>query len=163
MEVVRYQPGEAIRWLETEADRMRREATQKGKSAVQGADMEGGIKQSVANVASAIFDFGKSAYAEIAHLRAKAGEYVLLEERLDVVNGTSIKSIKYADVKKILVAKDKATIHFSGHTVSIKPYAYLSAGPLKVPVGWTRNGMEVPYYLLLEELAARCGVDLEIA
>jgi hypothetical protein len=30
-----------------------------------------------------------------------------------------------------------------------------------VPIGWDRNGMEVPYELLVEELAARSRVEVD--
>ena len=39
-------------------------------------------------------------------------------------------------------------------TLQIKPYAYVVAGKLKVPIGWARNGIEVPYELLIEELSS---------
>jgi len=35
------------------------------------------------------------------------------------------------------------------------------AGRTKVPVGWRRNGLEVPYELLIDELAARSGRSIE--
>jgi hypothetical protein len=35
------------------------------------------------------------------------------------------------------------------------------AGPLKVPIGWERNGLEAPYLLIVEEIAARAGVEVE--
>ena len=147
VEVVRYQPGEAIRWIQTEAERLRQDAKEKGKHAVSEPNHDfSGFSSTVKNAASAVMDLGKSAYAEIAHIHAKGG---------------SIKSVKYSDVKSVSMVKDKATFTFVGGSFIVKPHAYIVAGPLKVPVGWTRNGLEVPYYLLIEELAARCKIELE--
>ena len=162
VEVVRYQPGEAIRWIQTEAERLRQDAKEKGKHAVSEPNHDfSGFSSTVKNAASAVMDLGKSAYAEIAHIHAKAQEYALLDEHLDIVKGGSIKSVKYSDVKSVSMVKDKATFTFVGGSFIVKPHAYIVAGPLKVPVGWTRNGLEVPYYLLIEELAARCKIELE--
>lgn len=121
-----------------------------------------GITETVKNAASAVFNMGRSAYAEMAHLRANASEFVLLEDRLDIVSGTSIKAIPYSSVKKITLKGDKAQLILEKGTYVIKPFAYVVAGPMKVPIGWERNGLETPYLLIIEELAARCQKEVEL-
>lgn len=163
MEVVRYKPGEAIRWLQTEAGRLKSDAKASGRAAAEpgSVDMHG-ITETVKNAASAVFNMGRSAYAEMAHLRANASEFVLLEDRLDIVSGTSIKAIPYSSVKKITLKGDKAQLILEKGTYVIKPFAYVVAGPMKVPIGWERNGLETPYLLIIEELAARCQKEVEL-
>ena len=105
---------------------------------------------------------GRSAYAEMAHLRANASEFVLMDDRMDIVTGTSIKAIPYSNVKKMTLKGDKAQMVLEKGQFVIKPFAYIVAGPLKVPIGWERNGLDTPYHLIIEELAARCNVEVEL-
>jgi hypothetical protein len=158
VEVVRYRPGEAIRWLQTGAENIRRGARAKGKSVVEGDTRTFG--ESLKTAAGAAIDFTKGAYADLKHRQAEASEYVMLDGHFDVVNGTSIKAINYDRVEKITLNGDRATLFLDKGTLTIKPFAYIVAGRAKVPVGWTRNGIEVPYELLLEELAAHCNLDI---
>lgn len=163
MEIVRYKPGEAIRWLQTEAGRLKSDAKASGRAAAEPSSVDmHGITETVKNAASAVFNLGRSAYAEMAHLRANASEFVLLEDRMDIVAGTSIKAIPYSSVKKITLKGDKASLILDKGTYVIKPFAYVVAGPLKVPIGWERNGLETPYLLIIEELAARCNKEVEL-
>lgn len=159
MEPIRYKPGEAIRWLETGAAANRKSARQKGKE-VFSSDIPPATK--IGQGIGALVDLGRGAWADILHKQAEASEYVLQDDRFDVVSGSSIKSVPYAEVKKIALRGERATITLQrGSTMHIKPYAHITAGRIRVPVGWMRNGMEVPYDLLLEELSARCGVEVE--
>jgi hypothetical protein len=160
VEPIRYKPGEAIRWLETGADSSRRSARNKGREMI-GSGAGPGVKR-IGQGVGALIDLGKGAWADVLHKQAEACEYVLQDERFDVVEGTSIKSVKYADVKRISVKNERATVTLDrGIVLVIKPYAHIVAGRIKVPVGWMRNGMEVPYDLLIEELAARCNVEVD--
>lgn len=164
MEPIRYKPGEAIRWLETAADSFRKTAKTKGKEAVDPKRDRSDFKKvgkNVADVAGAIYDFGKGAWADLLHRQAEASEYVLQEKHFDIVKGGSIKTIDYTRVTSVTIKNDTVTLALDKGSVTIKPYAYIVAGKVRVPVGWTRNGIEVPYELLLEELCARCGVNLE--
>ena len=106
---MRYKPGEAIKWLQTEAGRLKSDAKASGKAAAEpsSVDMQG-ITETVKNAASAVFNMGRSAYAEMAHLRANASEFVLMDDRMDIVTGTSIKAIPYSNVKKMTLKGDKA-------------------------------------------------------
>ena len=159
MELVRYRPGEAIRWLQTGAEHIRREARTKGKAVVDDGKSFG---ENLKTAASAVFEFGKGAYAELMHSQAEANEYVLHDAHVDIVRNGSIKRIDYAAVKAMEVHGEKTHLILEKSKVSIRPFAYVVAGKAKVPVGWSRNGIEVPYELLLEELAARCGVDIDV-
>lgn len=161
MELVRYRPGEAIRWLQTGADNIRREARSKGKSVVgqTGVDQRT-FGENLKTAASAVFEFGKGAYAEMKHRQAEANEFVLHERHFDIVRNGTIKTVAYDLVKGIEVHGDKAILILEKGSIAIKPFAHIVAGKIRVPVGWSRNGIEVPYELLIEELAARCGVEI---
>lgn len=163
MEPIRYKPGEAIRWLETAAQSYRKSAKSKGKEAVDPNRDRSDFKKvgaNVADAAGAIFDYGRGAWADMLHRQAEASEYVLQEKHFDVVKGGSIKTVDYSRVKEITLKGDTITLILDKGNLTIKPYAFIVAGKVRVPVGWSRNGMEVPYELLIEELAARCGVNL---
>ncbi|MFI5386721.1 MAG: hypothetical protein ACHQ50_11450 [Fimbriimonadales bacterium] len=161
MEPIRYKPGEAIRWLETGAEANRKSARLKGRDVfAPGVPPGAKLGQGV----GALIDLGKSAWADVLHKQAEASEYVFQEDRFDVVSGNSIKTVPYDEIKRISFKNERATITLHrGSTLVIKPYAHISAGRIRVPVGWLRNGMEVPYDLLIEELSARCGVEVEAA
>ena len=163
MEPIRYKPGEAIRWLGTAADSYRKSAKTKGKEAVDPKRDRSDFKKvgsNVADAANAIFDLGRSAWADMLHKQADASEYVLQDNHFDVVKGGSIKSIDYKRVTEISIKGDSTTFKLDKGSLVVKPYAFIVAGKVKVPVGWTRNGLEVPYEVMIEELAARCGVNL---
>jgi hypothetical protein len=162
MEIVRYRPGEAIRWLKVGGESERKQATEVSKSVFEqsGTDQRP-VYKNVFTVAGALYKFGRGAYAELKTKLAEASEYVLQDEHFDVVHGQSIKSIRYKQVAALKLSGDKIHITLDQGHVSIKPYAFVVAGTVKAPVGWTRNGTEVPFELLAEELAARCGVNLE--
>lgn len=160
-ELVRYRPGQAVRWLQTGADTIRKGASARGKSIVgqTGSDQRP-LTENVRVAAGAIFDFGRSAYADMLHSQAQAQEFILLDDRVDIVRGSNVKTIPYALIKAIELKGDKATLTLERGFVHIRPFAHILSGRLKVPVGWSRNGIEVPYELLIDELAARCGLDI---
>ncbi len=160
MEDVRYKPGEAIRWLQTGAHEIRQSAKRHGKSFTRREGARS-IGRDLRDMAGALTDLGKSALAELAHRQAEANEYVLHDDQVEIVSGGRIRALLYSDVKAIKLSSEKATLILDQGSVTIKPHAYIVAGPLKVPVGWTRNDIEVPYELLLDELAARCGTTIE--
>ena len=162
MEVVRYRPGEAIRWLATGADNFRRGAVSRGKAAVKQPNSDArAVKENIKNAAGALIDFGKGAYTDLLHNQAEASEYVLLDDQFDIVRGGTIRSIPYSDVKKIEYRADRATLVLPKGSLVIKPVAHIVAGHAKVAVGWARNEIEVPYELLIEELAARCRCEID--
>ena len=159
---MRYRPGEALRWLQTGADNIRKVAGERGRSVVRQTGTE--QKRPIDNLrtaAGALADLGRSAYAEALHKQAEAMEYVLLADRLDIVRGKSIESVPWASIRAVRLDGDRAQLVLEKGRVTLKPFAHLVAGRMKVPVGWTRNGMEVPYELLLEEIAARSRCEIE--
>lgn len=156
MEEVRYKPGEAIRWLQTAAQDIRQAARRQGKSVVR-REGERSLGRDLREIAGVLTDLGKSAMAELAHRQAEASEYVLHDTKFEIVAGGRIRTIPYSDVEAIKIRGDKAVLVMDQGSISIKPHAHVVAGRLKVPVGWTRNGIEVPFELLIDELSARCG------
>ncbi len=160
MEEVRYQPGEAIRWLETAAHDIRRNAQRQGSSLVK-RQGERSIGKDLKQFAGALTDLGRSALADYAHRQAQASEYVLHESNFEIVEGSRIKTMRYDEIESLHFRGDRASLVLAQGSVVIKPHAYIVSGRLKVPVGWTRNGIEVPYELLIDELAARAQVKID--
>lgn len=159
MEQVRYKPGEAIRWLETGATSKRKSAQEKSRMLT----IPGDARTFGANVKSAagvLMDLGRGALTDLAHNQVMASEYVLHDDSFEIIKPNSTKKVRYKDITGIEERGDKTILLLENSTVGIKPYAYVVAGRLKVPIGWSRNGIEVPYELLLEELSARIGIEL---
>jgi len=100
--------------------------------------------------------------ADLAHRQASASEYVLGDAHFEIVRPTGNRRVTYAEVKKIKLEGDRAQFELIHGSVSIKPFAHLVSGRVRVPIGWTRNNVEVPYELLIEELAARCDIEVEV-
>jgi len=112
-------------------------------------------------VAGAVGELGKGTLSDIVQRRAEDSSFQLNDEALEVIGLTNRKRILYKDVTEIHAKPhDRFELVHKGGTLTIKPIAHLLAGRLRVPVGWLRNGMEVPYALLIEELAAHCGVEI---
>lgn len=161
MELVRYRPGEAIRWLQTGAENLRKGAQAKGKAAATAGSPDAkAFGENLKTAAGALLEYSRSAYADLIHRQADASEYVLHDKHFDIVRGPNIKTVEYARVHTIDLTKDRAVLELDKGSISIKPFAHLVAGRARVPIGWSRNGIEVPFELLIEELAARCGVEL---
>lgn len=120
------------------------------------------VKESLRSAAGALFDFGKSAYTDLLHSQAEASEYVLQDDHFDVVRNGTIRSIPYSAIKAIDFRSEKAHFKLDNKSVlTIKPIAHLLVGHAKVPIGWSRNDIEVPFELLIEELSARSKVEIE--
>lgn len=161
MEIVRYRPGEAIRWLQTGAVNLKKGAQVKERAVAVAASSDArALGENLKSAAGAFLQYGRSAYTDLLHKQAESSEYVLHADRFDVVQGTSIKSVGYERVQSIELLKDRAIVTLDKGSLTIKPIAHLVAGRAKVPIGWSRNGIEVPFELLIEELAARCKVDV---
>lgn len=163
MDAVRYRPGEALRWLETGAGAHRKAARDKGRVLLKAANGATAIslKDSVFNAAGAIADLSKGAYAELVKRQAESYEIILADSEFTLSRPTGPRTFRYEDVTAISQDRDKVTIAVGSIALTIKPYAYITTGRVKVPIGWDRNGMEVPYELLVEELAARCRVQID--
>ena len=163
MELIRYRPDPAIRWLQVNAVQIKKAASKKGKSvANQSGTDQRPFGENLKTAAGALVDYGKGAYAELKHKQANASEYVLQTDRLDIVSGGSIKTIPFAEIKAVQLDKDRATLILDKGSVAIRPFAHIASGKARVPIGWLRNGIDVPYELLIEEIAARAGVAVQI-
>ena len=162
VELVRYRPGEAIRWLETGGDNIRRGARNRGINLLRTGTIDSQtIGDNLKTAAGALFDFGKGTYAEMMHRLAEDSEYVLQENQFDIVNGGNIRSIAYSRIVAMTIRGDRATLTLDKGTATIKPFAFIVVGRIRVPVGWVRNGIEVPFEMLVHELAARSGCELQ--
>ena len=154
--LVRYRPADLLRWLELGAESLRTAGDMKDSP-------ESDIRRAVLHAAGKVFHFGKSAVAEVSRKALAQLEYRLYDDHFEAATATSVKSISYADVKGIEAGKRGAfKVVSSGGNVTIKPYAWLLAAGVKMPVGWERNGMEVPFELLIEELAARTKAPVKV-
>lgn len=160
MELVRYKPGEAIRWLETGAEDMRKHAKRQG-SRVLNRENRHDVRNDLKDVAGALFGFGKSALADLVHRQLQASEYILHEDRMEIVGPTGTRYVPYEEILEMRLKGDRCLVLLDRGKVTIKPHAYIVSGSLKVPVGWQRNGMEVAFEMLLDELSARAGVNIE--
>lgn len=141
---------------------MRYVANAQGRSLVR-REGERSIGKDVMHAAGAIADFGKSAIADLIHKQAQATEYLLRDDEFDVVSSTRSQTIAYKSVISIRMKGDKATLVLERGSVTIKPEAYIVSGQIKVPIGWSRNEIEVPFEMLIDELAARVGTKVEMA
>lgn len=99
---------------------------------------------------------GKSTLAEIISQHLEKMEYRLYEDRIETTKGTQVKAFLYSDLKRCEVLRSYE-FRFSSPqgTLTIRPYAWLSVRGLKVPLGWRRDRLEVPYIQLGEEIADR--------
>lgn len=153
--VTRYRPGEAIRWLQTGAASSRRSARDRTRGISAPSDLQS-AKQAVSGAAGALFDYGKSAVAELLHKEAIESEYILYPDHFEIVKPGSTRKIPYDAVKSSEREGDKLTLAMqSGGSITIKPFAHIVAGRIKAPIGWNRNGMEVPFETLFDELEGR--------
>jgi hypothetical protein len=162
VELVRYKPGEAIRWLQLGAQDLKKNAQKKGKSLVR-REGERSFGKDFSDAAGALMGMGRGALADLMHMQSEASEYVLQDDHFEIVTPGRIKSYKYDSIKSIKMKGDKASFIQDQGSITVKPHAYIVSGRVKIPIGWSRNGMEVPYEVLLDELAARCAVDIEQA
>lgn len=161
MNTVYYRPPDILHWIGSSSDQSRDRARRKGRD-IPRATGEEGIAQGFKQAASAVMDFGRASVAEIFCRRAQNLSYVLDEEWFEQHSGGKRKRVLYKSVHEIVNrGGDKYSLLFDGGGVTVKPIAHLVGSRLRVPIGWLRNGMEVPFSVLVEELAARCGLDWE--
>lgn len=159
MATVTYRPAPVLHWFETGAQHARTSAKKKGRElAKTSADAWAeGLKKA----ASAAADLGRSAFSDFVHRAAEEVTFVLHEDSFEAQTLGNKKKVIFDEVTEVAeAAHDRYVLTHKGGTLVIKPTAHLVAGRLKVPVGWTRNGMEVPYTMLIDEIAARSGVDI---
>lgn len=161
METVRYRAPDLLDWFKIGSQDVRRSAVRKGTSLVR-REGERTLGREVREAAGAVFDLGKSALIDLVHRQTDSTEYVLGSDRLEIKGVGRGRTVHYRDVRHIEARSgDRYALILERGSVVIKPIAHLVAGRLRVPVGWQRNGLEVAYEMLAEELAARCGLEIE--
>ena len=158
--VIRYEPVEAIRWLKLGAEQMRRDAKERGAEVVR---REGArtISKDLTQAASAIFGMGKSAVTDLLHANASFSEYLFDSLGVEISRATGSKRILYSAVKRIIRVKDGYNVVLDRGNFEITPYAHIVASRIRAPLGWRRNGLEVPFETIIDELAGRCGVEVQ--
>lgn len=157
MVTVTYKPADVLHWFGIGSRQARQKARKKGQAAFQGTDFAQGIR----DVAGAAAELGKGALTDLVQRKAEDTIYLLSDDAIEIAGMTSRKRVLYQDVTGIeSLTHDRFELQHKGGAIMVKPIAHLVAGRMRVPVGWSRNGMEVPYATLIEELAARCGVEI---
>jgi hypothetical protein len=160
MGVVTYRPVDIIRWLGQSRKKDRKAAVGRALSVPQVA-VDKGLVKGIQNAAESAFGLGKQAFKDLDSSKAEELSYTLFEEGFEVVGLMKRVKVDYTDISSIVSrGSDKYRVFYSGGHVSVRPVAHLVAGSLKVPIGWLRNGMEVEYDTLIQELAARAGRDI---
>lgn len=163
MSAVTYRPPDVLLWFSTGSQEALSSAKRKGKALARGTS-ESSVKQKFFQAASLAVDLGRGAGADIVHRAALEAVYKLYSDRLVVKSQLGQQTIAFADVSAIVAhPKDRFSVEYEGGTLTVRPIAHLVSGRVRVPVGWMRNEIEVPYTMLLEELSARCGVEIEPA
>lgn len=163
MATVTYRAPDILHWFETGSQEALRNALKRGRAMTKGAS-EASVKQNIIRAAGVAAELGKGAVADLVHKQSEQAVYRLYEDKFTVTGAFGPLPVPYSSVVSIKAhGKDKFTIKHSGGTITIKPVAQLSSGTVRVPVGWSRNDIEVPYTMLLEELSARCALEIEHA
>lgn len=129
-------------------------------SGVQEIRKAADIKKALTDAIGKVLDYGKGAVADVGSKGIEKLEYRLHDEYIESA-GLSAKTIKYSDISRIEASKrGQFRLIGEGVNLSIKPYAWLQVSGVRVPLGWVRNGMEVPFELLIEEIVARSKAEV---
>ena len=145
-----YKAPDLIRWLDPDlqSERKRPKA-------------DGGFRESIKQAASAAAGFGRTAVGEYAFRKAAEASFLLDDEGFEIPGVAVRRRIAYREASELKdLGKDKYCLTAPGGDLIIQPVAHLVAGPVRAPIGWLRNGVEVPYLTLIQELAARCRLDI---
>lgn len=160
MEVVVYRPAAAVEWLNRGNRSDRRKAISSALSVPHVAADQGVVK-GVQQMAKSAYRLGKQALGDYSTLKAEEKSYTLFEGGLEVQGLGRHQKIDYSAIERCVdVGKDGYDFYHTGGILTIKPVAHIVSGTLKVPLGWTRNQVEVEYELLVEEICARCGITV---
>lgn len=150
--VVRYRPAPVIKWLELGSATLRktRNATRARKD----------VRSSILDIVGRIVREGKGAVANVAGRQIERIEYRLLDDRFEVT-GALERTIPYGRITSIRETRPaNFVVETTDGSLRIRPYAWLVVAGHKVPVGWLRDGMDVPFDILAEELAVRAKVAI---
>ncbi|MCH8274301.1 MAG: hypothetical protein IH851_05885 [Armatimonadetes bacterium] len=154
---IRYRPADVARWLEIGAGSMRRT---NAPTRVPGGEIGRVILETVGKVVGQ----GKGALVQVAVRRLGHLEYRLYDDRIEVTTASSERCVSYDRISAIETMRPgEYRVVTRDGALRIKPYAWLNVTGLRVPFGWLRDGMEVPFELLIEELAGRAKIVVEKA
>ena len=160
MNPVVYRPPDILRWFDLASRQSAQDARDRGKAVATLAG-ESKILPTIREAAGAAISLGKGAFGGLVQRQAEETRYDLHETGIEAIDLTKRIKIDYSQVREIVPkGGDKYLVLFNGGSLTIKPVAHLVAGKYKVPVGWLRNGVEVPFLTLVEELAARSQVEV---
>lgn len=163
MPTVTYRPPDVLHWLSMGSQEAIQSAKRKGMALTK-SDPEASVKKKLLQAASAAADLGRGAAADLIHRQAAETIYRLHDGHMDVRTPMSRQTIEYGAVSAIKSrGKDRFTVEYEGGTLTIRPIASIASGRIRVPIGWMRNEIEVPFTMLLQELSARCGLEIEPA
>ncbi|GIV01889.1 MAG: hypothetical protein KatS3mg015_0719 [Fimbriimonadales bacterium] len=154
MHVVRYRPADAIQWIEV--------ALQPHASSFDfRAEGPESVRDAVLSAFGKLLDLSKETTAEVLLRTIRAIEYRLFDDHLEVQNLAGVKRYAYADLKTVELRKrDRFLFRGEGIRFAIRPYATLALTGVRLPLGWQREGLPVPYRLLAEEIALRSSVKV---
>lgn len=162
MEPVTYRTPPVLHWFGTESRTQMQDARKFKDAALTPGkkDIAGQLK----DAASAALSFGRGAAADLALRNATGDSYVLSDTGLERHRASGRTRLDYAEIKRIVDGGNGIIVleHGKGKMV-IRPAAHLVRGRQRAPIGWLRNGVEVPYVTLPSEIAARCGLEVEPA
>lgn len=160
MAVVTYLPADIVRWLGTNARQKRRTAVQRALAVPHNA-MEKGLVPGLKDAADAAIGLGRQAMGDLSAAQAGETGFMLYDEGFEALGLMSRSKVNYRDVSRIIKKSgDKYWVEHPGGHLTVKPVAHLVAGTHRVAIGWVRNGMEVDYETLIEELCARTGKEV---
>jgi hypothetical protein len=160
MAPVYYRPAEIIGLIGEDSNESRHRARKQTKE-ISRATEEQGIGGGLRQAANVVMSLGRGAFGEVLRRQVESVGYVLDGENFEYKTLTGRKSVPYKDVTDIISKSgDKFEVKFKDGAVVIKPIAHLVSGRFRVPIGWLRDGMEVPYTMLIDELSSRCGVEI---
>lgn len=163
MATTTYRPPDILHWFSSGSQEAIQSAKRKGRALSKSAG-ESSIRQNIVRAASVAAELGRGAGADMVHRHAAETVYRLHDDRIAVQSPMSQESVRYEEVTSIVAhAKDKFTIEHGTGTLTIRPLAHLVSGRVRVPLGWVRNEIEVPFTMLIEEISARSGVEIESA
>ncbi|MBA3725510.1 MAG: hypothetical protein H0W86_03430 [Armatimonadetes bacterium] len=149
-----YKPADILRWLKI------------GSQSLRSVDLkpvkrdEISLKGVVGAALGKALDIGKATVASAGGWAIDRLEYRFHEDRLEMLGAGLPKSILYSEIRSVTSSKRTFQVVYEGGKLTLRPYAWLLVSGVKVPLGWERNGMEVSFELLAEELAARAKLEV---
>ncbi|MER3413677.1 MAG: hypothetical protein C4327_11885 [Meiothermus sp.] len=153
MLVARYRPADAIRWIEIGTRRT-------AKPGDLPFEPPGGARDAILDALQKALDFGRTKMAEFHGQAIRAKEYLLYEDRFEVVASSGTRSVLYADVESLELKRGGSFLfRLRQGRIAVRPYAWLLVLGTRIPLGWERNGVDVPFETLSEEIALRAKVQ----